>query len=871
MAKTQKKRFVHSIISKRIVSLTMFLNALFFVIVMAFVAFVFVQQYETSSGQNTQNTAITLATSMDHLVEEVVRDGAYLASDASVIAYLDYVLDHEIEVITDPNDPHYEVYRDFMMKLEGVYSHRDDVYHRVFLAIDDDGCSSGDGCRITHEATLSAPSWQLSEQAWFYDLGDEAYRFSQPYVDGDDTRLITLVHPVQATSGDVGYIGIDMIYSNLVSWIDAQNNAMDEATHVVLYLDRETPQILYVSHPDHGGYRLLEGTDILSLDQTLGFGDSGMSYLIAHSSQSGQPQKLAIFGQKQLVGYSAVSSSDWVVAVMTEIPAYFLLEYFFLILFGGVLVILWLISLIVSHRIRKTLSPIGDILLAIDDIKQGNYHVNVAISENNELQSVGEALNLMSQEIGKQVELVYKSVAFDPLTGLKNRKASHQELDAALENSNDKMAICLLEIANLQSVNVLKGQSVAEELVSKVAERLKAHVPDRHYLYNNGGYEFIFIIGNVMSLERIEKELNRILDKFIEPVSFKNLKVNVRFNVGISVYPSDGKSINDLIKKAETALYKARQNLGGNFVFYNDQLIKEVSYKAEISEQLALAIKNEQLYLRYQPLIDNRNEIYGFEALMRWNSPTLGEISPNVFVSNAEESHLIIPIGHWVLREACLAQVAMRKRFDKKFVMSVNVSPVQLLQKDFIDNLKVIIRETEIDPTFLVLEVTEGVLIESSIYLEEVIKYLHEIGAKIALDDFGTGYASLTYLKQIPFDNLKIDKSFIDGIFGPKKEHAIVEKIVQLAHTLEMKVIAEGVETQGQLDFLSRKMNTSDRSKRMSSRVFSSRNRYPSMIPVAISTSFSKSPRTNVSMFLPAKTFPNRSVNSDELLPILLK
>jgi EAL domain-containing protein (putative c-di-GMP-specific phosphodiesterase class I) len=144
----------------------------------------------------------------------------------------------------------------------------------------------------------------------------------------------------------------------------------------------------------------------------------------------------------------------------------------------------------------------------------------------------------------------------------------------------------------------------------------------------------------------------------------------------------------------------------------------------------------------------------------------------------------------------------MRKRFDKKFVMSVNVSPVQLLQKDFIDNLKAIIRETEIDPTFLVLEVTEGVLIESSIYLEEVIKYLHEIGAKIALDDFGTGYASLTYLKQIPFDNLKIDKSFIDGIFGAKKEHAIVEKIVQLAHTLEMKVIAEGVEKRKQYEYL---------------------------------------------------------------------
>ncbi|MDD5293295.1 MAG: diguanylate cyclase, partial [Candidatus Izemoplasmatales bacterium] len=516
MAKTKKNRYAHSIISKRIVSLTLFLNALFFVIVMAFVAFVFVQQYETSSGQNTQNAAMTLATSVDHFVEEVVRDGAYLANDASVIAYLDYVLTHELEVITNPNDPHYEIYRDFMMKLEGIYVHRDDVYSRVFLAIDD-GCPGGGSCRITHEATLSTPAWQISDQAWYHDLEDEAYGFSKAYIEGDDTQLITLVYPVHATSGEVGYIGIEMLYSSLDAWMDAQQSQIDDAAHVVLYLDRATPQILYASHPDHGGYPLLEGANILSLDQTLGFGDLGMAHLIAHQSQSEQPQKISIFGQKHLVGYSSVSSSDWMVAVMIEIPAYFFLEYFFLILFGGVLIILWLISLIVSRRIRKTLSPIGDILLAIDEIKQGHYHVNVAISENNELQAVGEALNLMSQEIGKQVELVFKSVAFDPLTGLKNRKASHQEIDAALEKSTDKMAICLLEIANLQSVNVLKGQSVAEELVSKVAERLKTHVPDRHYLFNNGGYEFVFVIDNVMSLERIEKELNRILDKFIEP------------------------------------------------------------------------------------------------------------------------------------------------------------------------------------------------------------------------------------------------------------------------------------------------------------------------------------------------------------------
>ncbi len=257
-----------------------------------------------------------------------------------------------------------------------------------------------------------------------------------------------------------------------------------------------------------------------------------------------------------------------------------------------------------------------------------------------------------------------------------------------------------------------------------------------------------------------------------------------------------------MIKKCDTALFKANESGMRKIIFYNDKIARSVSYQAEVSEQLSQAIEKEQIYLKYQPLITNRNEIYGYEALARWNSPTLGEIGPQVFIANAEESYLIIPIGSWILKEACRAQVELREKYGKEFVMSVNVSPVQILQKDFVDIVKNIIKETDITAEYLTLEITESVFIEASVLLEDTIERLHSMGVKLSLDDFGTGYASLTYLRQINFDNLKIDKSFIDGIYGGVKDHRIVGTIVNLVHNLEMKVIAEGVETKKQYEYL---------------------------------------------------------------------
>ena len=289
---------------------------------------------------------------------------------------------------------------------------------------------------------------------------------------------------------------------------------------------------------------------------------------------------------------------------------------------------------------------------------------------------------------------------------------------------------------------------------------------------------------------------------FREPLVVKNIKTQVKFHIGVAVYPTDGVTLNDLIKKCDTALYKASEYGNKKIIFYNEKIARSVSYQAEISERLSQAIEKGQIYLKFQPLITNSSEIYGFEALARWNSPALGEIGPTVFIANAEESYMIIPIGTWILREACLRQVELRKKFKQEFVMSVNVSPVQILQKDFLTIVKRIIKDTDINPNFLTLEITESVFIEASVLLEDTIEELHSMGVKLSLDDFGTGYASLTYLRQINFDNLKIDKSFVDGIFTTEKDHRIIGTIVNLVHNLDMKVIAEGVETRKQYEYL---------------------------------------------------------------------
>ncbi|MGD9909169.1 MAG: EAL domain-containing protein [Candidatus Izemoplasmatales bacterium] len=791
-------------LSRRIVSLTVFLDALFLVLIMAVLAFIFI----SSSRQNKMDTAMSSSeatvSAIQAFYDETFSMIDSLSKDQDIIDYLTYLSSASSPIVTNPSDSHYVLYENFMSKLDSMSHYNNGgIYDFVFVA-SENACSSGsDGCYIGSDEHYSDASWNLSQRPWFIDLGEKNAVVSHPYLDSLTSEMtITFVMKVYDGENLIGYIGMDVWVSSIASAVNLYDYTSDQAGKyiVITEMNNEQSVILYFSNENYPLYTLANTSQFDTIDSNYGF-QNGMASLLNDSINSSIVE-ISTLGDTYFVYQETLTGGSWTVSVLVEDTQRIGLEAAFFILLGLIMGLMAVVSLILSKKINQTLSPINNIIESIDEIKNGNYDVKIKVNENNELKYVADALNLMSKEIGKQVNLVYETYVFDQLTGLKNRKAVHSDIDEALFNGTDKVAVCLLDIDNFKSINVTKGQNIADELLKSIASRLKMTLRYKEYVYFNSGNEFVFIVPKVKQLETVESEILRVIENFQDPLEVKNIKVDVKVHIGVSIYPSDGKNMTELMKKCDTALYKAKESQSVKFVFYNDQLTREVNYRAQINEELSLALGRNQLYLKYQPLIDSRNEIYGFEALVRWKSPTLGEISPQIFIANAEESHMIIPIGTWILREACRTQVKLKAQFGKSFVMSINVSPVQIIQKDFIDVLKRVIRETEIDPQDLVLEITEGVLIESTIYLEETINFLHNIGARIALDDFGTGYASLTYLRKIPFDNLKIDKSFVDGIFAGKKDHSIIGTIVDMVHNLDMKVVAEGVETRKQYEYL---------------------------------------------------------------------
>jgi len=404
----------------------------------------------------------------------------------------------------------------------------------------------------------------------------------------------------------------------------------------------------------------------------------------------------------------------------------------------------------------------------------------------------------------KKAEKTIKYMAYyDVLTGLPNRNMVRKHLNAALKNGDQELAILFLDLDRFKIINDTKGHRVGDLLLKVVASRLKNAVQDKGLVSRQGGDEFIILLKGFNKAQVIEVA-ERILGEFSEGIDVENQEFFVTPSIGISMAPGDGQDEETLIKHADTAMYLAKERGKNNFQFYTNQLHGLSSRKMELENGLRKALEQDQLMLHYQPQVNlETGKIIGVEALVRWQHPENGMISPGEFIPLAEETGLIVPLGKWVLQKASAQNKEWHDKGYSSIPISVNISVRQLQEDRFIDTVKQILDQTGLNPSYLDLEITESIM-QNSENTAMILNQLKELGVTLAIDDFGTGYSSLSLLKHLPIDKIKIDKSFVDDIIHHANQGAMVKTIIDMGHNLQFDVIAEGVEEQEQVAFLLR-------------------------------------------------------------------
>lgn len=403
-------------------------------------------------------------------------------------------------------------------------------------------------------------------------------------------------------------------------------------------------------------------------------------------------------------------------------------------------------------------------------------------------------------------ELLHQAT-HDILTGLPNRALLTDRINQAIAHAkryNLQIGILAIDLDFFKEVNDTYGHKSGDLLLKLQAQKLSKFVRESDTVARIGGDEFVVILASQAYEKKFITLLNQILDLFSTPCQLENHEIIATASIGVSIYPQDGEETDILLKNADAALYHAKELGRNRFQFYMEEFNKHIMERAELTLALGQALKKNELFLNYQPLMDLKSgQVVGLEALLRWNHPTMGVIFPSSFITIAEESGLILDIGEWVLRTACeQLRIWHKTPTNSMLKIAVNISVKQFRQNNFVAIVKSVLEETQLLPSCLELEITETLILGN--IRESINKMidLKKLGIRFAIDDFGTGYSSLSYLKHFPFDTIKIDKTFIDNITTDANNASIVQAIIAMTKNLGIDVLAEGVEDIEQVNFL---------------------------------------------------------------------
>ncbi len=404
-------------------------------------------------------------------------------------------------------------------------------------------------------------------------------------------------------------------------------------------------------------------------------------------------------------------------------------------------------------------------------------------------------------------EQVHYLAYYDALTGLANRTLLQDRMQKALaaaKRRGERVALLFLDLDRFKIINDSLGHSFGDLLLQQVAERLKKWARAQDTVARIGGDEFLIALTAVKEVTDVAIAAERVMDAMTAEFVIQDRHFHVNCSIGMSIYPDHGADSETLIKNADAAMYTAKENGRNGYRFFSEDMNAQVMERMTLEHGLRAALEKKELFLMYQPQVEiATGRLIGLEALIRWKHPSLGLVAPDRFIRVAEHSGLIVPIGEWVLRTACATAKSWQEQGLPAVPVAVNVSAIQFRQEGFQEAVKRVLRDTELAAEYLELELTESVLLSNVDVTQSVLRSLQCMGVKLAIDDFGTGYSSLAYLKQFPVGKLKIDRSFVRNIPGNSDDAAIASAIIGMARSLNLRVIAEGVENEAQLLFLS--------------------------------------------------------------------
>ena len=406
--------------------------------------------------------------------------------------------------------------------------------------------------------------------------------------------------------------------------------------------------------------------------------------------------------------------------------------------------------------------------------------------------------------------LLRHQASYDDLTSLPNRFYGYKELERAIASSakqKKKIAILFIDLDEFKQINESLGHNVGDALLKTLAQRYLPLMQKTDTIVRLGGDEFMIILRELNHDKYAEEMAQKCQKLILHAFKLESQELYISSSIGIAYFPEHGLDAKTLMRNAEAAMYQSKVRGRNNWTVFVNTMAELVTNRIRIKSELRQVLKRDELYICYQPIINSaNNQVLAAEALLRWNSATLGNVMPDQIIPIAEETGLIVPLGYWVLKKVCSQVKKLKEITDEPIKIAVNISTIQLKQKDFVDQVKKILEATEVSPDSLIFEITESAFIDDSKLILSQLNRLNEMNIHCSLDDFGMGYSSLSYIRSYPFKSLKIDKVFIQSIDTSSDDLSLVNSIITMSRNLKLVVIAEGIETSKQLELL-RSMN----------------------------------------------------------------